>query len=584
MQEKESRDTAPDSTRSGFLSSIIGRMKSRKDSGKESPAQEREAEAEAKTKSEPKKAVKTELPFPLLQYVQHWCQETNRDAGTFSAPEDFCDESIPDQELKRLFAEIEKTAASVMRDYDQMMEIHLTAKNSGEDEIPPPRINGKALFFCDADWKTAWCMVLPPLGGGNEVSEQSFQEQMQESGITFGVQNEKVKKLLSGSSCFVFTVVARAVLPVNGTDGYVTDYFSRDIGEPHLVENEQGIVDFKDLHWLVPIEKGCVVCDVTAPTKGSNGTDIRSHPIPAVDGKSAKLPMGENIGYNDDQTALIAKEGGQIVFKNGKFHIRNITIIPGNVDSSTGNLDVKGNLMIRGNVNAGFSVHAQGDVTIEGTVEGSLISADGNITLCKGINGNMVGTIVAGKDINSKYMENAKIHAGGNVNAGSAINCEISCYGRISVTAGRGTAIGGFLSAMQGIEAKIIGNKIGRVTVLTIGPTPEFLNEKNLAQQEYESVKQKLQMLATSSQDGQLSEPAKLESAILRMKENVLNKKITELQKQEELSVEGQIIAGIIYPISQVAINGSTKVIIDEQTQCRLYWNPSEKDIKIGIK
>ena len=94
-------------------------------------------------------------------------------------------------------------------------------------------------------------------------------------------------------------------------------------------------------------------------------------------------------------------------------------------------------------------------------------------------------------------------------------------------------------------------NKIVRVTVLTIGPTPEFLNEKNLAQQEYESVKQKLQMLATSSQDGQLSEPAKLESAILRMKENVLNKKITELKKQEELSVEGQIIAGIIYPISQ---------------------------------
>ncbi len=134
MQEKESRDTAPDSTRSGFLSSIIGRMKSRKDSGKESPAQERETEAE--TKSEPKKAVKTELPFPLLQYVQHWCQETNRDAGTFSAPEDFCDESIPDQELKRLFAEIEKTAASVMRDYDQMMEIHLTAKTAARTKSP----------------------------------------------------------------------------------------------------------------------------------------------------------------------------------------------------------------------------------------------------------------------------------------------------------------------------------------------------------------------------------------------------------------------------------------------------------------
>ena len=582
MQDKESRDTAPDSIRGGFLSSILERMKSRKDSGKEGKPQEKEPEAESIP--EYKKAVKTEIPFSLLQYVQRWSQETGRDAGAFSVPGDFCDEPIPAQELERLFAEIGKTAASMMKDYDQMQEIHLAAKYSGEDTVPPPRINGKALFFCDPAWETAWCMVLPPLGGGSEISEPSFREQMRESGIAFGIQNEKVANLLSGGGCFLFTVVARAIPPVNGSDGYVTDHFPRDIGEPHLIESEQGIVDFKDLHWLVPIEKGTVVCDVIGPTKGSDGTDIRNRPIRAVNGKNANLPMGENIGYNEDQTALIAKERGQIVFKNGKFHVKNVTIIPGNVDSSTGNLDVKGNLIIRGNVNAGFSVHAQGDITIEGIVEGSLISADGNITLCKGINGNMVGSIVAGKDINCKYMENAKIHAGGNVNAGSSVNCEISCYGRISITTGRGVAIGGFLSAMRGIEAKIIGNKIGRVTVLSIGPTPEFLTEKNQAEKEYESVKQKLQLLAASSQDGQPVESSKLETAILRMKENVLNKKLGELKKQEELSIEGQIVAGMIYPITQVAINGSTKVITDEQPQCRIYWNLSENAVKIGVK
>ena len=582
MQEKEPMDTVSDSTRSGFLASILGKMKSRKGSGKEIQPPEKEAEPERKT--EPKNPVKTEIPFPLLQYVQRWSQETGRDAGIFSSPEDFCEEPIPCQELKRLLAEIEKTAAAMMKDYDQMQEVHLEAKYGGGEAIPPPCLNGKVFFFCDSSWETAWCMVLPPLGCGSVVSGQAFQEQMQESGIVFGIQHEKVEKLLSGNGYFLFTVVARAIPPVNGVDGSVTDHFPRDIGEPHLVETEQGIVDFKDLHWLVPIEKGTVVCDVASPTKGSDGTDIRNRPIRALNGKKANLPMGENIGYNEDQTALIAKERGQIVFKNGKFHVKNITIIPGNVDSSTGNLDVTGNVVIRGNVNAGFSVHAQGDITIEGIVESSLISADGSITLCKGINGNMVGSILAGKDINCKYMENAKIHAGGNVNAGSAVNCEISCYGRISIMMGRGAVIGGSLSAMRGIEAKMIGNKTGRVTVLSIGPTPEFINEKDHAEQELEAVKQKLQLLAASAQDGKAAESTKLETAILRMKENVLNKKWGELKKQEELSIEGQIVAGMIYPITQVAINRDTMTITDEQLQCRLYWNHSERAIKIGRK
>ena len=58
----------------------------------------------------------------------------------------------------------------------------------------------------------------------------------------------------------------------------------------------------------------------------------------------------------------------------------------------------------------------------------------------------------------------------------------------------------------------------------------------------------------------------------------------TTPEKQEELSIEGQIVAGMIYPITQVAINGSTKVITDEQPQCRIYWNLSENAVKIGVK
>lgn len=96
-----------------------------------------------------------------------------------------------------------------------------------------------------------------------------------------------------------------------------------------------------------------------------------------------------------------------------------------------------------GNVLAGFSVQASGDVTVGGIVEGSQVSAGGSIIVNRGMNGNLVGSLAAGKDIHCKYMENANVQVDGDLYVDSIVNCEISCGSRIYAKTGRGVIIGG---------------------------------------------------------------------------------------------------------------------------------------------
>ena len=100
-------------------------------------------------------------------------------------------------------------------------------------------------------------------------------------------------------------------------------------------------------------------------------------------------------------------------------------------------------------------------------------------------------------DISCKYMENATVHVWGDVRMDSIVNCDVSANGKVIATTGRGVIIGGTVRSMGGIEAKTIGNIAGRLTVLTIGPTPRFLEEKSQAERE------RLEKLGETQPEGQ---------------------------------------------------------------------------------
>ena len=174
-------------------------------------------------------------------------------------------------------------------------------------------------------------------------------------------------------------------------------------------------------------------------------------------------------------------------------------------------------------------------------------------------------------------MENASVQADGDIYMDSIVNSEVFCNGRIITKTGRGVIIGGKVIAMGGIEAKIIGNKTGRVTVLSIEATPQFLQKKETLEKELEHLEHDLRKGEIAQSMGE----SVLDMKILQMKQNKQKQRLAELEDQEALIIRGQIVVDRLYPIVQVSLNGAALTVLKQYDDCRIYFDAADTDVKI---
>lgn len=554
---------------------------------------------------------KNAVPENLSRLYALWHQQRNIQCEKPSLVEEICTTQHPESRLlQKIIAQADIRASEFVEQYEnlcrqnsELIEKYITksmasalqdekaAEGAIQSEVfasaevlraaeTMPPLDGEMLLYTAEDWLSAWCMIFPPLGTGRPVTEAQLRERLRRKGIVFGLQDAYIKMLTETNNALRLMPVAFGTPAVQGKDAQIIERFSHDTGKPHFIENAQGIVDFENLNWLVPIEKGTVICDIIPQVKGHPGTDIRGCKIKPYNGKRPLLPMGENVVLNEEGTALQAKVSGQISYRNGKYHVVNTITIPGNVDLSTGSLNVRGDLIICGNVLAGFTVQASGDITVGGIVEGSQIMAGGSIVINHGMNGNLVGSLSAGKDIYCKYMENASVHADGDVHMDSIVNCKVSCNGRLLICSGRGAIIGGSAVAMGGIEAKIIGNKAGRLTTLSIGPTMQFLRESEQAERELETVEGELKK---EKEIGQ-TEKVGLNQHILELRKRKIQQSLQELEAKKAMLVQGRIKADRLYPIAQISINSISMSVLEPHADCEIYLNAKKNVLAIGSR
>ena len=600
QREDKNSETTKDTSHRSLLFSLWKKMTGGKgEKGKKAPAQ---AEPEAplpQAQEVPEEDIPIqpeELPFEkepapdeLMEYYILFCQEHGKEEDR-DVVEDFCTGEQPDTAfLKQVFSQAEAKAAAVMKEYHKqarlaMMKVEQrrkeqqrqqegkpeTAPAAQEEQVPMPPLNGQVLVFCAPDWSAAWGFVLPALGDGEPVTWETVLSTLEERKVTFGIDQEAVNRLATPEGAFTLQKLAACKPPVRGEDGKTIEHFPRTVGTPQIVENAQGIVDFNNLDWLTHIDQGTVICEVVQPSQGVPGTNIQGNPMRPYNGKKAVLPKGDNVVANEDGSALISKIDGQISFRDGKFHVNNVIVIQGDVDLSTGSINVQGDVVIHGNVRAGFTVTASGNVTIGGLVEGCQITAGGSVVVNRGMNGNVTGSITAGKDVICKYMENANVSAMGEVRMDSIVNCDIAARGKITVKTGRGVIIGGTVRGMGGIEAKTIGNFAGRLTTLVIGPTPRFIKEKAQIEEELGRLQKEIEDKKGTGQ-----------ASLLQMKEKPLKKALEEFELQEAAAAQKQVVASTLYPPVQVTIGGVLKNIGKSYSPCRVYLDAKESIIKI---
>ena len=593
QREEKNSEATKDTSHKSLLLSLWKKVSSGGKGGKkrQAPKKEEETAAPAPEGSEEETAQVEELPFEkfpapeeLMEYYLHYCQGQGRE-GTRSVIEDFCGEEPPEATfLKQVFSQLETKVGAVMKAHRKQIRLAVMKaekqlqKKEGteeppevpEEDVPIPPVDGQVLVFCTPNWSAAWGIALPALGEGAPVTWETTLSALDNKKVTFGIDQEAVNRLSAPENILTLQKLASCVPPVPGEDGRTEEHFPRTVGTPQLVENDQGIVDFDNLNWLTHIDAGTVICDIVQPTQGKPGTNIQGNPIRPYNGKRAALPKGDNVILNEEGTSLVAKVDGQISFRDGKFHVNNVIVIKGDVDLSTGSIDVQGDVVIHGTVRAGFTVNASGNVTIGGLVEGSQITAGGSVMVGRGMNGNVTGSITAGQDVVCKYMENATVHVWGDVRMDSIVNCDISARGKVVVKSGRGIIVGGTVRAMGGIEAKVIGNRAGRLTILSIGPTPWFLREKAKIEEELEKIQQEIYLNQGTNA-----------AALYQMKEKPLKKTMEEMELRVAVAAQKQIVAEKLYPMAQVSIGGVQRNITDYYAPCRVYLDAKAGAVQI---
>ena len=263
------------------------------------------------------------------------------------------------------------------------------------------------------------------------------------------------------------TVLARGIEPIVGPDGWFELMVKTSGDETDFKEDDKGNVDLRTLNAYSEIEPGQKLGIVHLPGEGTAGLTVVGEPVPAQSGQPFELIAGEGVVVKYDNRVAFAEKAGRALFEKNILSVVDQLVIPGDLDMSIGNIDFHGFVEIKGEVPDDFVIKATKGIKINGLVGACKLESRGSIEI----------TSMAGKDV-------GRIDCHGELRAGFLNQVEAAVYGDIVVTneirnsyikstgkiiVERGSIIGGRCTAMNGVEAKILGTPSGQKTQVIAG-------------------------------------------------------------------------------------------------------------------
>ena len=342
------------------------------------------------------------------------------------------------------------------------------------------------------DKMSASILVNSPAGGGRDITLGDIKDLLEQMGIEYGIDEDKLKDIAENELYNQVFEFAAGTPPVDGKNGKIKDFFPRR-KEVKFASKENGSIDFKSTNYIHNVKAGEVVCELTPPEPPEDGVDIFGNTVYGKAGIMPPIPQGKNVIYNEEKDKLITACEGNLSFRSGRFHVEKILNISGNVDNSVGNIDFTGSVSIKGDVLEGFTVRAKGDITVMGIVEGATLTAVGNIILYKGMRGMKTGILEAGGDITAKFLEDCRIYAKGDIQAEYIINSDVSCGNNLTLTGRRAAFIGGVCSVYNQMNVKTVGAMSQITTLVTLGVTPQLLEEVEALKKEIAEITAQLE-------------------------------------------------------------------------------------------
>jgi len=387
-------------------------------------------------------------------------------------------------------------------------------------------------------------IVTPPGDGGCDMTLEGYHSLLVQNRVYNGVKEEYLSEFADSPVYREHVEVAEGIRPVNGKDAYIKYNFETDQTKISLKEGANGKVNFKELNIIQNVVMDQVLATKIPPEDGVDGKTVTGKILPAKAGSDIPMPIGNNVKVGDNDDTIVATINGQVIIANGKINVEPVLTVEGDVNLKTGNIIFLGTVIIGGNVEDGFSVKADGNIEVKGTVSKAELDAEGDIIIYQGINGKGGGKVRAGKSLWSRFIENANIEVGNMVVVTDGIiNSFVDAVKSIVCMGKRANIMGGRLRAGEEISANVLGNPTsGTETICEVGFDPKskvelekLTAQKATSSEELDTVKMDLQTLInTKKQRKTLPEEKEAYMQELMERRQILTEELRKIEERIE--------------------------------------------------
>lgn len=403
---------------------------------------------------------------------------------------------------------------------------------------------------------------------GERIDRVHLLDALREENVTTGIDYAAIDKLSDIGAESETVVVARGIEAKPGRDGWYEFMFETDIkSKPKLLDN--GSVDYKNIKYFALVKKEQVVARYHAATKGTDGKRITGEIIYAPKGREIAPIRGYGFKVLPDKKTYVAGIDGKVELKDGRLEISNVLFLE-DVNGSVGNIEFNGSINISGNVSDGVTIKAARDIVVEGFTEAANIEAGGDIVLKEGNNPGGKGYIKAGNDVLGKFFENARVSAGGNVQANYCLNSEVYAEKQLEIWGRIGVLAGGSIYAGEGVSSYYIGNQAGIATSVKVGREQSYYEQIYALDVRKKTIERELVLLKNAYAEIRRKykpEVRNINPLFIKTESAIYTKKLelkevqdeADLLKEEENKIKQAkiVVQGTIYHGVRVNINGA---------------------------
>ena len=464
------------------------------------------------------------------------------------------------------------------------------AASSAEASMPVPLfnqavspVNETYKITVSQDKMLATVRFYAPAVGGARISPAELSRDLAFHKITFGIKNDEIKAFFDQPRYCTDLIVAAGTLPRQGQNASIEYLFTTNMDSKPALK-EDGSVDFFNLNNICHCNAGQVLAKLTPEDRGEPGYNVYNEAVKPYEVKTLALKRTNNTTVSEDKLTLTADVDGHVTLVEDKVFVTNVYAVE-DVNSSTGNIEFEGSVVVRGNVFTNFSIKAKGNIEVHGVVEGAVLESGGDIIINRGMKGMSRGSLKAGGNIISKFIENARAEAGGYVSTDAILHSEVIAANEITVTSKKGFITGGRVCAGNLVQVKTLGSQMGSDTVVEVGVDPTMKVRIQKLQKKIAELNKEIKAAGPI-----LSSMAQKIAAGVRMspdqikyiqKLNLDNKahteevesslaELDELQSQYERSGNAQVIVtGDVYGGTLIAIGDVSLTVRSSMSYCR---------------